>query len=71
LQLRDYGIQLMARKGCCLMICLRDCTTGIEVAASKGQMIQTIASINDIEMIWGYSTTCAKLMAAIGEHPRE
>lgn len=64
LQLRDYGIHLMRRRGYNVVL-LRDCTTGIEYAESRGALLQTTTAVRDIEMIWGVSTTSGTLLEAL------
>ncbi len=60
---RDYGMRAMQRRGYNLIL-LRDCTTAIEASHTYEDLAITEASILEVEMTLGFTTTAADLIAA-------
>ncbi len=60
---RDYGMRAMHGRGYNLIL-LRDCTTAIEASHTFGRFGLTEASMLEVEMLLGFTTTAADLIAA-------
>ncbi|MBI2299627.1 MAG: cysteine hydrolase family protein [Armatimonadetes bacterium] len=61
---RDYGIIAMSQRGYDCVL-LRDGTLGIEAAHTYAESRLTEATILQVEMLWGVSSTAAEVRAAI------
>ena len=62
---RDYGMRAMRRRGYNIIL-LRDCTSAIEVRSTYPEMALTEASILEVEMTLGFTTTAEELQRACG-----
>ncbi len=60
---RDYGMRAMNTRGYNLAL-VRDCTSAIEAQTTYPEMALTEASILEVEMLTGFTTTSDDLLAA-------
>lgn len=63
---RDYGMREFNRRGYNLIL-LRDGTTAIEAATTVEALALTEAAIMEVEMLLGFTLTCAELVSACGD----
>ena len=62
---RDYGMRAMQKRGYNIVL-VRDCTSAIEAQTTYPTMALTEASILEVEMTIGFTTTSEELLAACG-----
>jgi len=66
LQFRDYGMEAMSRRGYNLIL-LRDCTTAIESSETLRDLLTTKITVQQIEILWGFSTISEDFIKACNE----
>lgn len=67
---RDYGMRAMQGRGYNVVL-LRDCTTGIEAHDTVESELLLRAAILEVEMLLGFTSTSAELIAAAREYVQE